>query len=131
MLLLCKTYLSVMWSACLHSPLISHSLLILIPLSFHTRTPFIFTPFIFIPFIFTPFKITKQDNSTGSKAQSRTFTDLLQTPYDEDLFEYYATSQLVEVHVCCVLCKCMCVVFCASACMLCFMPVHVRSVVLA
>lgn len=40
-----------------------------------------------------------QDNSNGTKAQSRTFTDLLQTPYDEDLLEYYATSQLVQVHV--------------------------------
>lgn len=40
-----------------------------------------------------------QDNSNGTKAQSRTFTDLLQTPYDEDVFEYYATSQLVQVHV--------------------------------
>lgn len=43
--------------------------------------------------------LSAQDNSNGTKAQSRTFTDLLQTPYDEDVFEYYATSQLVQVHV--------------------------------
>jgi dipeptidyl aminopeptidase/acylaminoacyl peptidase len=33
--------------------------------------------------------------STGRPAPVRTFEDLLQNPHDEDLFDYYATSQLV------------------------------------
>jgi dipeptidyl aminopeptidase/acylaminoacyl peptidase len=35
--------------------------------------------------------------STGRVGPVRTFQDLLKTPYDEDLFEYYATSQLALV----------------------------------
>lgn len=37
--------------------------------------------------------------SDGKKAPVRTFEDLLQNAYDEDLFDYYATVQLVLVHV--------------------------------
>jgi dipeptidyl aminopeptidase/acylaminoacyl peptidase len=33
--------------------------------------------------------------SSGKNAPVRTFQDLLQNPHDEDLFDYYATSQLV------------------------------------
>ena len=35
----------------------------------------------------------------GSVAQARTYPDLLASPYDEELFEYYTTSQLVLVTV--------------------------------
>ncbi len=35
--------------------------------------------------------------STGRVGPVRTFQDLLKTPHDEDLFEYYATSQLALV----------------------------------
>lgn len=35
--------------------------------------------------------------STGKKEPARTYQDLLQNPYDEDLFDYYFTSQLVQV----------------------------------
>lgn len=35
--------------------------------------------------------------SSGKPGPVRTFQDLLKTPYDEDLFEYYATSQLAFV----------------------------------
>lgn len=34
---------------------------------------------------------------TGGKAPTRTYTNLLQTPHDEALFEYYLTSALVRV----------------------------------
>ena len=36
-----------------------------------------------------------QENS-GEAAPSRTYQDLIKSPYDEDLFAFYATSQLVE-----------------------------------
>lgn len=36
--------------------------------------------------------------SSGINAPARTFQDLLQTPHDEALFDYYARSQLVRVH---------------------------------
>ncbi|HEY6351426.1 MAG TPA: prolyl oligopeptidase family serine peptidase [Candidatus Angelobacter sp.] len=35
--------------------------------------------------------------SDGKKAPAATFEDLLQSPHDEDLFDYYATSQLLRV----------------------------------
>ena len=35
--------------------------------------------------------------TSGEEAPVRTYQDLLETPYDEDLFEYYLTSQLAEV----------------------------------
>lgn len=35
--------------------------------------------------------------STGKVMPARTYQDLLKTPYDEELFEYYFTSQLVRV----------------------------------
>lgn len=35
--------------------------------------------------------------SDGKRAPAATYEDLLQNPHDEDLFDYYATSQLVEV----------------------------------
>jgi dipeptidyl aminopeptidase/acylaminoacyl peptidase len=35
--------------------------------------------------------------SSGKAAPVRTYQDLLQNPHDEDLFDYYATSQLVRV----------------------------------
>ncbi|KAF5801045.1 putative acylaminoacyl-peptidase [Helianthus annuus] len=38
-----------------------------------------------------------QSNERKSVVQSRTYQDLLKDEYDEDLFEYYATSQLVLV----------------------------------
>ncbi|GAB4818840.1 hypothetical protein N2152v2_005886 [Parachlorella kessleri] len=38
-----------------------------------------------------------EDNSSGKKSQARTYPDLLKSPYDEKLFEYYTTSQLVTV----------------------------------
>jgi dipeptidyl aminopeptidase/acylaminoacyl peptidase len=34
--------------------------------------------------------------SVGKAAPSPTFQDLIKTPYDEDLFQFYATSQLVQ-----------------------------------
>src|SRR5215469_315570 len=37
--------------------------------------------------------------SDGKKAPAATFEDLLQDTHDEDLFDYYATSQLVRVDV--------------------------------
>ena len=37
--------------------------------------------------------------SGGKAAKVRTYQDLLQSPYDEALFEYYCTSQLVELDV--------------------------------
>ena len=40
-----------------------------------------------------------QDNTTGESAQSRTYQDLLKTPHDEDLFDYYTTAELVTVKV--------------------------------
>ena len=40
-----------------------------------------------------------EDNSSGKKSQARTYPDLLKSPYDEKLFEYYTTSQLVTVSV--------------------------------
>ncbi len=35
--------------------------------------------------------------STGEKAPVRTYQDLLENPYDEDLFDYYATAQLHKI----------------------------------
>ena len=35
--------------------------------------------------------------SDGKKAPAATYEDLLQSPHDEDLFDYYTTSQLVLV----------------------------------
>jgi hypothetical protein len=35
--------------------------------------------------------------SSGKAARVRTFEDLVKTPYDEDLFEHYATAQLAVV----------------------------------
>ena len=40
-----------------------------------------------------------EDNSSGKKSQARTYPDLLKSPYDEKLFEYFTTSQLVTVSV--------------------------------
>lgn len=40
-----------------------------------------------------------QDNSSGSKAQNRTFTDLLKDEHDGELLEYYGQSQIVTVDV--------------------------------
>lgn len=40
-----------------------------------------------------------EDNSSGKKSQARTYPDLLKSPYDEKLFEYYTTSQLLTVKV--------------------------------
>ncbi|MFO7891939.1 MAG: prolyl oligopeptidase family serine peptidase [bacterium] len=37
--------------------------------------------------------------TTGEKAPARTYQDLLQNPYDEKLFDYYASSQLITVTV--------------------------------
>jgi len=37
--------------------------------------------------------------SGGKQAKVATYQDLLKTPFDESLFEYYATSQLVEIDV--------------------------------
>lgn len=37
--------------------------------------------------------------SSGKVGPVRTYQDLLKTPYDEDLFEYYATSQLALVDI--------------------------------
>lgn len=35
--------------------------------------------------------------TSGKMAKVRTYQDLLKTPYDEELFDYYFTSQLVEI----------------------------------
>jgi len=46
-------------------------------------------------------KVPREPNSqesSGRVGPVRTFEDLLKTPFDEDLFEYYATSQLALVH---------------------------------
>ena len=37
--------------------------------------------------------------TTGEKAPVRTYQDLLKNPYDEALFDYYATAQLNTVHL--------------------------------
>jgi dipeptidyl aminopeptidase/acylaminoacyl peptidase len=37
--------------------------------------------------------------SSGNKSPTRTYQDLLQNPYDESLFEYYATTQLALISV--------------------------------
>ncbi len=37
--------------------------------------------------------------TSGKKAPVRTYQDLLQNPYDEDLFEFYAQSQLIKIDV--------------------------------
>lgn len=47
-----------------------------------------------------PSAVPREPNSqesSGKPGPIRTFQDLLKTPYDEDLFEYYATSQLAFV----------------------------------
>lgn len=40
-----------------------------------------------------------EDNTDGKKSQSRTYQDLLKDSYDESLFEYYGTSQLLSINV--------------------------------
>jgi dipeptidyl aminopeptidase/acylaminoacyl peptidase len=40
-----------------------------------------------------------QENLGGKPAPVRTYEDLLESPYDEDLFDYYATAQLAFVDV--------------------------------
>lgn len=47
----------------------------------------------------TPLGPKIEDNSSGRKSQARTYPDLLQGPYDEQLFEHYCQSQLVTVKV--------------------------------
>jgi len=37
--------------------------------------------------------------TSGKLSKVRTYQDLLQTPYDEKLFDYYATSQLIEIDI--------------------------------
>jgi dipeptidyl aminopeptidase/acylaminoacyl peptidase len=37
------------------------------------------------------------EENLGKKAPSRTYQDLLKNPYDEDLFDYYCTSQLYSI----------------------------------
>jgi len=37
--------------------------------------------------------------TTGEKAPARTYQDLLQNPYDEKLFDYYASSQLITITI--------------------------------
>jgi len=37
--------------------------------------------------------------SSGKPGPVRTYEDLLKTPHDEDLFEYYATSQLALIDI--------------------------------
>jgi hypothetical protein len=47
-----------------------------------------------------PSNVPREPNwqeSSGRPGPVRTFQDLLKTPYDEDLFEYYATAQLALV----------------------------------
>ncbi len=46
----------------------------------------------------TPSGPVVQEN-LGKKAPARTLQDLLQNPYDESLFEYYTTSQLVRLDI--------------------------------
>ncbi|HET6670896.1 MAG TPA: prolyl oligopeptidase family serine peptidase [Pyrinomonadaceae bacterium] len=48
----------------------------------------------------TPVNVPREPNwqeSTGRPGPVRTFQDLLKTPHDENLFEYYATAQLAMV----------------------------------
>ncbi len=48
----------------------------------------------------TPSNVPREPNwqeSSGKVGPVRTFQDLLKTPHDEDLFEYYATSQLAVI----------------------------------
>jgi dipeptidyl aminopeptidase/acylaminoacyl peptidase len=48
----------------------------------------------------TPVNVPREPNwqeSTGRPGPVRTFQDLLKTPHDEDLFEYYATAQLAMI----------------------------------
>ena len=45
-----------------------------------------------------PIGPTVQETS-GKSSKVRTYQDLLTNPYDEDLFDYYATSQIVEIDV--------------------------------
>ena len=45
-------------------------------------------------------------NLEGSVSQARTYQDLLKSAYDEELFEYWGTSELMTVkvqllHLCC------------------------------
>jgi len=40
-----------------------------------------------------------QDNSDAKEAPTRTFQDLLKDEHDEDLFEYYCTSELIVIDV--------------------------------
>ena len=40
-----------------------------------------------------------QDNTSGKKAQARTYQDLLKDAYDEDTFEYYTNTELMAVQV--------------------------------
>lgn len=40
-----------------------------------------------------------QDNTSGKRSQNRTYTDLLKDEHDEDLFEYYGTSELLSLDV--------------------------------
>ena len=40
-----------------------------------------------------------QDNSHAAKSQGRTFPDLLRDEHDDELFEYYCTSDVVKVDV--------------------------------
>lgn len=47
----------------------------------------------------TPMGPKIEDNSSGRKSQARTYPDLLQGPYDEQLFDYYCQSNLVTVKV--------------------------------
>lgn len=39
------------------------------------------------------------EENLGRKAPSRTFQDLLKNPYDEQVFEHYATSELVKINL--------------------------------
>jgi dipeptidyl aminopeptidase/acylaminoacyl peptidase len=39
------------------------------------------------------------EENLGKKAPSRTYQDLLKSPYDEELFDYYCTSQLYSVSI--------------------------------
>ena len=43
-----------------------------------------------------------EDNSLGKQSQARTYQDLLKDGHDEDLFDYYCTSELlyIKVHSC-------------------------------
>jgi dipeptidyl aminopeptidase/acylaminoacyl peptidase len=46
-----------------------------------------------------PFGPKIEDNSSGKKAQARTYPDLLQSAHDEELFDYYGSSELVTIKV--------------------------------